>query len=150
MEGRNREVRRLWESQGLTVSRLKRVRYGAALLPRRLRMGQWSEITPREHAILREDVGLPATVEMLALQEIRPSRGSGKAAGQVAERPSRRPGKRPEKRPGKRDTGKRGAARRDTSRRDTTRRDTSRPATAKRATGTRAGGKRGVRKREGR
>lgn len=70
MEGRNREVRRLWESQGLTVSRLKRVRYGAALLPRRLRMGQWSEITPREHGILREDVGLPAIVEALTLQEL--------------------------------------------------------------------------------
>lgn len=75
MEGRNREVRRLWESQGLTVSRLKRVRYGAAFLPRRLRMGQWSEITPREHEILREDVGLPAGAETLALAEIHPSRG---------------------------------------------------------------------------
>jgi 23S rRNA pseudouridine2605 synthase len=75
MEGRNREVRRLWESQGLTVSRLKRVRYGAAFLPRRLRMGQWSEITPREHEILREDVGLPAAVTHLALQEIRQSQG---------------------------------------------------------------------------
>jgi len=75
MEGRNREVRRLWESQGLTVSRLKRVRYGAAFLPKRLRMGQWSEITPKEHAILREDVGLPAAADSLTLQEIRPASG---------------------------------------------------------------------------
>jgi 23S rRNA pseudouridine2605 synthase len=80
MEGRNREVRRLWESQGLTVSRLKRVRYGAAFLPRRLRMGHWSEITPREHAVLREDVGLPAIGDSLALEEIRQpaARGAGR------------------------------------------------------------------------
>ena len=71
MEGRNREVRRLWESQGLKVSRLKRVRYGAAFLPKHLRMGQWSEVTPRDHAILREDVGLPAASASLSLQGLR-------------------------------------------------------------------------------
>src|SRR5210317_1891568 len=81
MEGRNREVRRLWESQGLTVSRLKRVRYGAAFLPRRLRMGKWSEITAREHEILREDVGLPAMAASLTLQEIRPPRGRAPKKG---------------------------------------------------------------------
>ncbi len=68
MEGRNREVRRLWESQGLVVSRLKRVRYGAAFLPKRLRMGQWSEISPRDHEVLREDVGLPAAAQGLSLR----------------------------------------------------------------------------------
>ncbi|NNJ66253.1 MAG: pseudouridine synthase [Xanthomonadales bacterium] len=78
MEGRNREVRRLWESQGLVVSRLKRVRYGAAFLPKRLRAGHWSEITPREHGILREDVGLPAGGSSLALQGLR---GKHKPAG---------------------------------------------------------------------
>jgi 23S rRNA pseudouridine2605 synthase len=77
MEGRNREVRRLWESQGLTVSRLKRVRYGAAFLPRRLRMGRWSELTAREHEILREDVGLPSSSSSLTLQEIRPAATRG-------------------------------------------------------------------------
>lgn len=40
MEGRNREVRRLWESQGLTVSRLIRTRYGPYIMPRRKRPGQ--------------------------------------------------------------------------------------------------------------
>lgn len=40
MEGRNREVRRLWESQGLQVSRLIRTRYGSYILPRRKRPGQ--------------------------------------------------------------------------------------------------------------
>jgi 23S rRNA pseudouridine2605 synthase len=73
LEGRNREVRRLWASQGLKVSRLKRVRYGAVFLPKRLRTGQWSEITPREHEILREDVGLPTTAEQLSLQPLKGS-----------------------------------------------------------------------------
>lgn len=44
MEGRNREVRRLWESQGLTVSRLKRVRYGEVFIPSRVKQGQWAEL----------------------------------------------------------------------------------------------------------
>ncbi|MDI3322765.1 pseudouridine synthase [Pontibacterium granulatum] len=48
MEGRNREVRRLWESQGLQVSRLKRVRYGPVFLPSDVRAGTWREMTPKE------------------------------------------------------------------------------------------------------
>jgi 23S rRNA pseudouridine2605 synthase len=69
MEGRNREVRRLWQSQGCFVSRLKRVRYGAAFLPKRLRMGQWSEIEPKDHKVLREDVKLAGESAGLSLLE---------------------------------------------------------------------------------
>ena len=93
MEGRNREVRRLWESQGLMVSRLKRVRYGAAFLPRALRMGHWSEITPAEHTVLREDVGLTAAQTGLVLQELRPAKGGG--SGGKAKTRGRRPARRP-------------------------------------------------------
>jgi len=88
MEGRNREVRRLWKSQGLMVSRLKRVRYGAVFLPKRLRVGHWSEIKAREHEILREDVGLPSTSVSLSLQSLkdRRSRTAGPKRGQIKHR----------------------------------------------------------------
>jgi 23S rRNA pseudouridine2605 synthase len=70
MEGRNREVRRLWDSQGVTVSRLKRVRYGAAFLPHRLRMGEFHEISASDHQVLREDVGLgEAEAELVLVEE---------------------------------------------------------------------------------
>jgi len=48
-EGRNREVRRLWESQGLQVNRLKRVRFGPVFMPSRLKAGQY-EYLPQKMA----------------------------------------------------------------------------------------------------
>ena len=71
LEGRNREVRRLWASQGVTVSRLKRVRYGAVFLPKRLLMGDWRELTPADHRVLREDVGLAGQPGGLFLRPLR-------------------------------------------------------------------------------
>lgn len=47
-EGRNREVRRLFEHFGLTVSRLIRVRFGSLHLPSRLKRGQWVELPEQE------------------------------------------------------------------------------------------------------
>lgn len=43
-EGRNREVRRLWEAVGCSVSRLKRIRYGPVKLPRDLEPGEWRNV----------------------------------------------------------------------------------------------------------
>ena len=57
-EGRNREVRRLWESQGCQVSRLKRIRYGQVRLPQPLLRGQSQELPQAEVDALRQAVGL--------------------------------------------------------------------------------------------
>ncbi|RWU11719.1 23S rRNA pseudouridine(2605) synthase RluB [Pseudidiomarina gelatinasegens] len=59
-EGRNREVRRLWESQGVQVSRLIRVRYGNIKLEQGLPQSGWGELPIKEINYLRELVGLPA------------------------------------------------------------------------------------------
>ncbi len=57
-EGKNREVRRLWESQDLEVSRLIRVRYGNVELPRALHRGTWSEMEDKEVNALAATVDL--------------------------------------------------------------------------------------------
>ncbi len=57
-EGRNREVRRLFESQNLKVSRLIRVRFGAVTLPRYLRIGQCKEMDKKAVSELLTSVGL--------------------------------------------------------------------------------------------
>jgi 23S rRNA pseudouridine2605 synthase len=58
MEGRNREVRKLWESQGLKVSRLKRVRFGPIFIPSSVRRGQFRELPKNETEKLLKLVGL--------------------------------------------------------------------------------------------
>ncbi|MDX1656006.1 MAG: 23S rRNA pseudouridylate synthase B, partial [Candidatus Competibacteraceae bacterium] len=55
---RNREVRRLWESQGIPVNRLIRVRYGPLILERSLPRGRWRELEPDEVGALLAAVGI--------------------------------------------------------------------------------------------
>ncbi|QGU32138.1 23S rRNA pseudouridine(2605) synthase RluB [Thermochromatium tepidum] len=57
-EGRNREVRRLWEAAGCTVSRLIRIRYGNIELGRRLFPGNWRPLTDEERTGLVTLAGL--------------------------------------------------------------------------------------------
>lgn len=58
-EGRNREVRRLWEAVGVQVSRLIRVRYGDIPLPKGLPRGGWTELDLAQTNYLRGLVELP-------------------------------------------------------------------------------------------
>jgi 23S rRNA pseudouridine2605 synthase len=57
-EGRNREVRRMWEAAGHTVSRLHRIRYGPVSLPRQLKAGRWAELSSDTVDVLLQTVGL--------------------------------------------------------------------------------------------
>jgi len=65
-EGRNREVRRMFEAIGLTVSRLIRTRYGALTLPSNLKRGRWEELDEQ------------AVRELMALSGLEKPAGQGK------------------------------------------------------------------------
>jgi 23S rRNA pseudouridine2605 synthase len=60
-EGRNREVRRMFESVGHAVSRLIRIRYGAMMLPRGLKRGAWMELGETDIRALMSAVSASAT-----------------------------------------------------------------------------------------
>lgn len=80
LEGRNREVRRLWESQGCTVSRLKRVRYGDLFIPSKIKKGQWQELGSKEIKTLYRMGNLPlrAAVPLSPDEKKREKRQAGK------------------------------------------------------------------------
>lgn len=125
-EGRNREVRRLWDSQGFLVSRLKRIRYGSIELPRTLRRGECEALTEEAIKDLRKSAGLGPAQPALTLSpvlhqrranrsvtEYRPERGATggwssayqdeareiRAFDRIREEPAR--GKQQRRRPGK-------------------------------------------------
>ena len=69
-EGRNREVRRLWDSQGFLVSRLKRIRYGSVELPRALRRGDTENLGEDAVKELRTRAGLGDPAPVLTLSPV--------------------------------------------------------------------------------
>ena len=72
-EGKTREVRRLWESQGLEVNRLKRISYGPIKLPSFVRSSEFIELDPKQVASLFHEVSLrpPKLSERNVLKDIR-------------------------------------------------------------------------------
>ncbi len=68
-EGRNREVRRMFEAVGLTVSRLMRVRYGPVELPARLKRGMWMEMAEADACKL---AGVPVPQRQVDARAKRP------------------------------------------------------------------------------
>jgi 23S rRNA pseudouridine2605 synthase len=87
-EGRNREVRRLFETLGLNVSRLIRTRFGAVPMPSRIKRGQTLELTPDEVTAVLGSAGMKPSAQG------RPQ--GGKGAGPQQGRPGRpRDGQRP-------------------------------------------------------
>ena len=75
-EGRNREVRRMFEAVSLTVSRLVRVRFGPLGLPRNLARGRWTELS-------EADVGLLLT----AVRRAGPVQGAADTEEAVSDHP---------------------------------------------------------------
>jgi 23S rRNA pseudouridine2605 synthase len=77
-EGRNREVRRMFEAVGLTVSRLIRTRYGAMTLPSGLKRGRWEEMEENDVRRFLEAFG----IEKKGGQGQAQGKGAGKGQGQ--------------------------------------------------------------------
>ncbi|MDE2140068.1 MAG: 23S rRNA pseudouridine(2605) synthase RluB [Gammaproteobacteria bacterium] len=78
-EGRTREVRRLWEAVGVTVSRLIRVRYGAIALPRQLPRGGWRDATDDELQVLRTLAGTNPPAAASRVSASRPRNPQGRS-----------------------------------------------------------------------
>jgi len=70
-EGRNREVRRMFEAVGVTVSRLIRTRFGDIVLPRSLRRGRWEELDAQVVAGLMVQLGLVKDQDNLDADDMR-------------------------------------------------------------------------------
>lgn len=77
-EGKNREVRRIWEAEEIQVSRLHRIQYGPFELPRSLKRGRWEELGIKELGQFEELVGLKRTVTGKVLNQANQKRQARK------------------------------------------------------------------------
>ena len=98
LEGRNREVRRLWESQGVRVNRLKRVRFGPVFLGPELPVGRWREMGQHELDTLSAEVELPPiALPGVSQQEKEKRKRQARKPSLHAPRPVRRTKVRPQR-----------------------------------------------------
>ncbi|MEF9929495.1 MAG: pseudouridine synthase [Massilia sp.] len=95
-EGRNREVRRMFEAVGLTVSRLIRTRYGAMTLPSGLKRGRWEEFEENDVRSLMTAFGVEkkAAPEKNAKSGGKPGKGPRPNGARDSERGNERGGER--------------------------------------------------------
>ena len=82
-EGRNREVRRMWESQGCLVSRLKRIRYGSVTLPRGLKRGSSETLDQANVDKLRQLAGLTQPTPALTLKPLAHQRRTSRSQTEI-------------------------------------------------------------------
>ncbi|MTW14211.1 pseudouridine synthase [Pseudoduganella eburnea] len=87
-EGRNREVRRMFEAIGLTVSRLIRTRYGALTLPSNLKRGRWEEMEENTVRDLLSAVGFKKEAGAGAGEGKKPQGGQGQGQGKREREPN--------------------------------------------------------------
>ncbi len=90
-EGRNRELRKLFDTVGLTVSRLIRIRYGSVVLPRGLKRGVWVDLSPDDVRLIRQLAG-GGRSEVRA-NDGAPRAGRGPQGGERGPRPNDRGGR---------------------------------------------------------
>jgi 23S rRNA pseudouridine2605 synthase len=97
-EGRNREVRRMFEAVGHGVSRLIRIRYGAMVLPRGLKRGYWMELDEHDIALLTQaaNMGVPAQERGEPTPDDRPPRPQQQQQQRRGRQNDRRGGPRPQ------------------------------------------------------